>query len=195
MSAKGQFARFGAKRIVTALGLLGAMAATAAAQGVQWTDQRPDGTTNCKTGEMITEVRCKGSYCGAIGIVCKKVLEPPYQHQYWTVPYVSDESNRNTLSCEDPNHPQINYFITGFKCMGKNCDNIQIQCTAYSRVARSQRNDSDTFFSEEQGRKVLPSGYYPTRVYCRGDYCDDMKFETYSIVKVPPGPAPTAPIQ
>lgn len=195
MSGKRQFASFGAKRIAVALGLLGVMAATAAAQGVQWTDQRPDGTTNCKTGEMITEVRCKGSYCSAIGIVCKKVLEPPYQHQYWTTRYMSDESERNTLSCEDPDHPQMKYFITGFKCMGKNCDNIQLQCTSYSRVQPSAGNTSDTYFSEEQGKKVLPEGYYPMRAYCRGHYCDDMKFDTYSIVKVPPSPVPTAPIQ
>jgi hypothetical protein len=163
-------------------------AITAFATGVhaqeQWTSEER-GPINCTTGKLITDVYCKGRYCDDIGLSCSQSLQlGNIVEQYWTTQSVSEENG--FIGCAPIDHERENNtrFLTGFKCQGSYCDNIQVQCTKYARPdgTRIVGKDCATtrFFSEEQGHQSFQqdgTGFYPVAMRCRGAYCDDVSFD------------------
>jgi hypothetical protein len=123
----------------------------------------------CPAGQVMNGFNCTGSYCDNLQLHC---IPMPYGVA------TTDTYSTNWFSEEYPARGVCGpgYWVTGIRCSGSYCDNIQLVCT---RFITPNGGDacSDTFrFSEETGPVVFTD---PVRgAVCFGSYCDDMAFVT-----------------
>ena len=117
-------------------------------------------------GQLITAMRCRGSYCDNVSLGYQTVLGLNHATNYWT-PYFSEEAP-NSQICSGTNN-----FMTGISCRGSYCDNISLQCTRVSGKTKTTCKWMP-WFSEEAEYSYLEPGYYSSGLACRGAYCDDM---------------------
>lgn len=113
---------------------------------------------------LIDAMYCSGGYCDNIYFRNKRTYRN-YDHNYWTSFFSEEGTNYRTCGAS-------NSFMTGVACKGSNCDNVSIQCTNLINSSRSSCYWT-AYFSEEEGYKYLPSGYYAAGLRCRGAYCDN----------------------
>jgi hypothetical protein len=64
-------------------------------------------------------------------------------------------------------------FISGIRCTGGWCDNIQISCARF-RNATLGRGSWMPWVSEEQGRRECPPNHLVAGLACRGSNCDNI---------------------
>ena len=116
-------------------------------------------------GQLITAMRCRGSYCDNISLGYQNLPGVNHTTNYWT-PYFSEEAP-NSQICSGTNN-----FMTGISCKGSYCDNVSLQCTSVSGRTKSTCKWMP-WFSEEAEYSYLEPGYYASGLACRGSYCDD----------------------
>lgn len=113
-------------------------------------------------------MRCSGDRCDNVSFSCPD--GPPLADP-------NSSSPIETISEERPNNIGVcppSRIVTGAKCSGSNCDNIQLQC------GRTDYTLSDHlwggWFSEDTTLTYtrLP-GFVITGVQCRGSQCDDKR--------------------
>ena len=68
-------------------------------------------------------------------------------------------------------------LVNEFQCKGRYCDDVRLQCGRLSGDYRVDLSDVKTanWFSEEEGERLCPDGYYVFGMACRGRYCDGIK--------------------
>jgi hypothetical protein len=64
-------------------------------------------------------------------------------------------------------------FISGIRCTGRYCDNIQISCARF-RDAALGPGIWTAWVSEEQGSRACPQKHLIAGLKCRGKYCDNI---------------------
>ena len=144
-----------------------ALAAVALAAVSNWSNSTSEEypPLTASNGQLITAMRCNGSYCDNIRLGYQNVPGVNHGANYWT-PYFSEEAP-NSQICSGTNN-----FMTGISCKGSYCDNVSLQCTFVSGRTKSTCKWTP-WFSEEAEYSYLEPGYYASGLACRGSYCDD----------------------
>ncbi|WP_415835249.1 hypothetical protein [Corallococcus soli] len=136
-----------------------------------WTPYTSDGlpAAVCDGSSLPTQVQCRGRYCDDVRLNCQPTAGVP-GGVTWTL-YFSDETYPPPgRTCPD------GAWMTGFTCLGDYCDRVSIQCTYMSNI--SPKNCFWSGWHSEENLGVLTFGpnVYPRGAWCKGDYCDSLKY-------------------
>lgn len=71
-----------------------------------------------------------------------------------------------------------NWFIAGFACNGKRCENVSILCVEIEGVSATRCGASGPVSEEQGGRLIFPEGKLALTMHCKGRYCDRKTFQT-----------------
>jgi hypothetical protein len=132
-----------------------------------------DNLTICgenRANTVVTGFSCAGSYCDNVRLLCGRTsgndkLES--RSVSWTSRF--SEEGANSRTCPG------NSFMTGLRCTGSNCDNLELRCTDLG-VTRQSCRWTDWVSEENGGTLQFSSGDYAAGVQCRGSRCDDKQF-------------------
>lgn len=139
----------------------------------------------------IAGIVCSGRFCDNKRlIVVRNGNSAPVQNSaHWTR-WISDEEP-SWADCP------ANMIANELQCDGRYCDNLRLQCGTLSSDYRVVTSDIKTvnWFSEEEGERLCPDGYYLWGIACRGDYCDDLKLNCARVDYKAGRPAPKNVVQ
>jgi hypothetical protein len=75
-------------------------------------------------------------------------------------------------------------FVTGLKCEGRYCDNLQVTCTPLTGAALGDSSWTPYFSEESAGRENCPANQFVAGLSCRGSYCDDVSLECVEVTNM-----------
>lgn len=140
----------------------------------------------CPSGWAATGIRCTGSYCDNITLSCTRYTQTPATthrapHR-WSSKWISEEALSDSESGWSIAQGDPNSFITGIRCSGSYCDNVQVDLDASDLPVGGACAEPE-WVSEESGAewegtngwRSCPQGQFLRALRCRGDYCDDMQ--------------------
>lgn len=153
----------------------------------------------CPTStEAVSGVRCRGSYCDEVGIRCQDLPADITVSGYHLSDSFSEEGGHIATSSsfgwyrsDSPNSHVCNWgqsdpgVVTGLRCTGSYCDNIQLEC-ATPIATLNGRNEPVRFtncswsgwYSEEDPWFAYgaTANQYIAGIECSGSYCDDKRY-------------------
>jgi hypothetical protein len=166
-----------------ATGLAALLTPAAAEATTQWlpafSEEQPDGQYCPGWNERVTRTHCWGDFCDNIELYCAEL--PPELGEYddWKMAgWTSEEYN--AIECTFANAGDFG-AITGMKCSGGYCDNINVECghpepghslsDCYWTLWVSEEGGGISYFSGSQALEKGARG-----IQCAGDYCDSMRY-------------------
>lgn len=119
----------------------------------------------------IAGIFCSGRYCDSkrLIIIRDGNSSPVQETGHWTRWF----TDGNTAWADCP--PDM--LVNEVQCRGRYCDDMRLQCGRLNDNYRVQAFDLRfaNWFSEEEGERLCPDGYYLWGMACRGDYCDGIR--------------------
>lgn len=119
----------------------------------------------------IAGIECSGLYCDnkRLVVVREGNTAPVLNSAFWTSWFANDGTS--STSCPD------DMLVNELQCSGHYCDRIRLQCGRLHGDYRIDATDKKyaNWFSEEEGERLCPNGYYLFGMQCRGHYCDGIK--------------------
>lgn len=144
---------------------------TPVGQLVEWTSwfSEEDGGYSEALSDFIVGIGCDSGRCDNKRlVVVKSGTSPVGGNEAWT-DWFSEEDGGH-VGCDGSR------VVSQIRCEGDNCDNMQLRCSNLRNGFRTTYNDFEyvDYFSEEEGERICPSGYYLNGIRCRGSDCDDI---------------------
>lgn len=134
----------------------------------------------------IAGIICEGDYCDNKRLVVVREGEtaPLMDSGHWTRWFT--DGNPSSANCP------AGMLVNELQCSGRYCDDIRLQCGNLNEDYRivSGRETLTDWFSEEEGERLCPDGYYMFGMECRDHYCDGIRL---ACVQVEHKPIPAAP--
>ena len=138
---------------------------------------------------------CSGGYCDNVRLYCDVLPFDITVHSYVTSGFFSEETDgvgtvtsQGWYRYDTDNSHVCNYsgaagVMTGIRCRGGNCDDINIECAtpytyfdgAYEPVELTDCEWTG-YVSEENSPMYMPVGYFISGVQCQGSKCDNKRF-------------------
>ncbi len=127
--------------------------------------QAPEGT-------LISGLGCSGKYCDNVQLQVAgnrtANLFVDKSRQRWSR-WISEERGMNEYIAED------GYFIIGYECRGKYCDDRRFLVAPLDIVEISDEPYWTNWVSEEEGEVLAKPGFYLAGYRCSGKYGDNQK--------------------
>ena len=137
----------------------------------QWTqyfsEEQGSGKAAAHCAGGVDGLKCQGSYCDKVSLHCKAGLVSTDSGQGAPLPFISEESGRNTALCEG------NRTVTGMACKGGNCDDIAVYCSATNLEFKNCKWLGYKISEESSYNQYLDGSKFVRGMRCSGKRCDN----------------------
>lgn len=122
----------------------------------------------------IPGIVCRGRYCDEkelVGVQRDGVSAVAVTRTgHWTM-WFSDDTSATWADCP------VDMAVNEMQCMGRYCDELPLSCGQMADGFRVDVGDIRVvnWFSEEDGERLCPDGYYFWGMACREFFCDELK--------------------
>ena len=122
---------------------------------------------SCDNSSIFSAVQCSGSKCDNTRAYCTPTAGTRGAST-WTS-YFSEEGT-NWRFCS------ANQWVTGLACRGNYCDDISLQCTTMTGIARHNCYWTGWISEENGGYLSFGNNYLAIGAQCNGNNCDNKRF-------------------
>lgn len=145
-----------------------------------WTSKTSDGwgfsdpQTQCPQNSVMSGLSCTGGHCDDVAVLCDPAAGILTDKGDWVgEDRMFSEEGENKQTCQDGE------LMTGFRCTGDYCDNVEIKCSKVEGFQRNRCEWSDVGIKsgpfDTERRYWAPEDYFVAGLSCHGSYCSEMK--------------------